>query len=302
VEAVADNDRQCFATQYLTKLLLVAENNNNSVQQEQQDGLVLEQLDIPLGEGDTRPLIRHLRMVAYWAKRLLRATEPTTTTTTATAVSVRHRCSDTTTTGGFIEIGCCCDKEDEFVPLVSLTRGPFETLLPQGSHAQHNCSDSTLAIISGLRDHHLAPPPPHLGYILDYFFAGALTPAVVISRQGGIVSAIMDQLEEHTLVRTIRGIDPTVCKMSRSLYDPKDLPNLRDSILALKASSSLVAVEITAHSTASQLCIRELVEDTPSRTAFSTQRSALRKDGLLFCIHVSGELTPELESRASVVV
>ena len=51
--------------------------------------------------------------------------------------------------------------------------------------------------------------------------------------------------------------------------------------------------------------IRELVEDTPSMVAFSTARSALYKEGLLFVIEVEGgteALTPELRSRASVVI
>jgi hypothetical protein len=52
----------------------------------------------------------------------------------------------------------------------------------------------------------------------------------------------------------------------------------------------------------SQLLIRELVEDSPSMTAFSTAKSALLKQGLFFVVAVDGPLTPELASRASLVV
>lgn len=64
-----------------------------------------------------------------------------------------------------------------------------------------------------------------------------------------------------------------------------------------------VAVELVCGSTESQLLIRELVEDSPSLTAFSTNKSALQKTGLFFVVSLVGcALTPELASRASVVV
>ena len=51
-------------------------------------------------------------------------------------------------------------------------------------------------------------------------------------------------------------------------------------------------------------CLGELLEDTPSMTAFSSERSALSKELLLFVVHVGGscEITPELRSRASLVL
>ncbi len=65
-----------------------------------------------------------------------------------------------------------------------------------------------------------------------------------------------------------------------------------------------MVVEIEAASTDAQLLIRELVEDSPSMTAFSTHRSALQKTGLFFVVLVKGgtRLTPELASRASLVI
>ena len=61
--------------------------------------------------------------------------------------------------------------------------------------------------------------------------------------------------------------------------------------------------EIEAASTDAQLLIRELVEDSPSMTAFSTARSALKKSGLFFVVLLDGcPLTPELASRASLIL
>lgn len=63
-----------------------------------------------------------------------------------------------------------------------------------------------------------------------------------------------------------------------------------------------VVVGIVARGEGAQLLIRELVEDSPSLAAFSTARSALRKDGLFFVVALAGPLTPELHSRASLVL
>ena len=64
-----------------------------------------------------------------------------------------------------------------------------------------------------------------------------------------------------------------------------------------------MAIHLLALSLSAQLKIRELVEDTPSMVAFSTARSALQKEGLLFLIEVEeGKLSPELRSRASLVL
>ena len=87
----------------------------------------------------------------------------------------------------------------------------------------------------------------------------------------------------------------------KSLYDPSNIPNLRDDILRF-GRGAYVAVELVCPSKNAQLCIREIIEDSPSMTAFSTAKSALYKEGLLFVVHVTGEITPEILSRASIVI
>ena len=80
--------------------------------------------------------------------------------------------------------------------------------------------------------------------------------------------------------------------------------NTNDDGDCAQRGNGSVVVEIEAASTDAQLLIRELVEDSPSMTAFSTTRSALKKSGLFFVILVAAgcPLTPELASRASVVI
>jgi len=177
-----------------------------------------------------------------------------------------------------------------------------------------------------------------VGHVVDYFYAGALAPAVVVVNQsGGELSAALVELlagdlddkqnskvnagtvdttavttstshqSKGCLCASIRGVKPEECKMARSLYDARTTRNLRDDIIAAthprKGFEGRVVVEILCHCSAdSQLLIRELVEDSPSMAAFSTTKSALQKRGLFFVIHVSGELTSELASRASVVI
>jgi hypothetical protein len=90
----------------------------------------------------------------------------------------------------------------------------------------------------------------------------------------------------------------------KSLYDSSDTPNLRDDIINVISADpkAFVAIQLNCNTIDSQMQVREIVEDTPSMTAFSTERSALHKDGLLFGIFVDGTVTPEIKSRASLVI
>ena len=74
-----------------------------------------------------------------------------------------------------------------------------------------------------------------------------------------------------------------------------------------------MVIKLNCHTSDSHMIIiireREIVEDTPSMTAFSSERSALYKDGLLFCVYVEGDMsnllsqyTPEIASRVSLVI
>ena len=123
-----------------------------------------------------------------------------------------------------------------------------------------------------------------------------------------MVGDLVRLLAQSEGVQGINDVDPMNYKMMKSLYDATDTPNLRDDILDILRSSGddqsacSVAVELVCKTTDAQLQIREMIEDTPSMTAFSTEKSALKKDGLLFGVFVDGAITPEIKSRASLVI
>ena len=81
---------------------------------------------------------------------------------------------------------------------------------------------------------------------------------------------------------------------------------MRDEILDLQMRSRHVAVELLAPSTAAELLIREMVEDSPSTVAHSVHKRILHKRGLLFVVRVGAAdaagITPELLSRASALI
>jgi len=87
----------------------------------------------------------------------------------------------------------------------------------------------------------------------------------------------------------------------KSLYDPTDTRNLRDDILKFGKGAQAV-VELVCPTFDAQLCIREMIEDTPSQTAFSSEKSALYKTGLLFVVATETEVSTEVKSRASLIV
>jgi hypothetical protein len=88
------------------------------------------------------------------------------------------------------------------------------------------------------------------------------------------------------------------------MIDPihrSDTPNLRDDIIK-RGCGAFCAVELICNNEDSQPCIREMIEDSPSMTVFRSNNSVLCKDGLFFGVNVKGEITPELTSRASLIL
>ena len=137
-----------------------------------------------------------------------------------------------------------------------------------------------------------------LSIILDFWLAKTLAPAVVVSNDKVRIKRLAEAVGSLEEVHHISNVDAGEYKIMKSLYDPTNTPNLRDDILAC-GRGAIVAVELHCPTTDSQLCIREIIEDSPSMTAFSSSRSALYKSGLLFAVYVEGDITPEVRSRAS---
>jgi hypothetical protein len=142
-----------------------------------------------------------------------------------------------------------------------------------------------------------------LSLVLDFWLAGTLAPAVIVSSDRRTIERIVaaaGQLEDD--VDCLPPVKVSRHKMMRSLYDPIDTPNLRDDISTAIRRKKQVVIELHCETTNEQLAIREIIEDTPSMTAFSSEKSALHKGGLLFAVYVQGEITPEVRSRASLVI
>ena len=282
IEAVSGRDRHSFALSYLYQRVKETTVGCKSLS---------INLDIECGEGDTRPLVRFLRMLSFFICALLK----------------QQQRSDT----GRIDVAAT---QDEITKLTQITNnqsgdsmqlkcGSFQnlyaatpcTLDPRASdivvEMQKSCPN--------LKD------PTDLIQILDFYFARTLAPVVILSQNKELISDLTAVISRLEGVKAIRNIDPSSYKIMRSLYDPSDTPNLRDDILRLQrdgGDQSLVTIELVCRTSDSQMVIREIIEDTPSMTAFSSERSALYKDGLLFCVYVEGDITPEIASRASLVI
>ena len=302
------------------------------------------------GGGDTRPLVLRLRAVAFFAAAQATAialAEGAAATAGGApaplACRVRVRQSGAEVQVALLPASAAAPAAAAAEPLApplrlglegdclfpvgpgttSLARGPFDPSVLRDPRAV--AVRAALAAAPAL-----APAPAaaaavaawdetlsRLGHVVDYFFADALAPAVVIvCGKPALASSLVDLLAGGGSGGTaaaaaaagewcapIRGVEPEQCKMTRSLYDSRATRNLRDDIIAAsRGGAGRAVVEILAATPDSQLLIRELVEDSPSMTAFSTARSALYKRGLFFVIVVEGRLTPELASRASVVI
>jgi hypothetical protein len=125
---------------------------------------------------------------------------------------------------------------------------------------------------------------------------------VILSQDKRTIQSLLTTLSTIDGVHALPGIDASSYRMMKSLYEPVDTPNLRDDIRRLGAGADVV-VELRCRDGGSQLRIREMIEDTPSMTAYSTDRSALHKEGILFLVHVDGDvITPQIRSRASLVL
>ena len=234
---------------------------------------------MPLGEGDTRPLVRLLRMVAFYMCASL--TEQKIESETSIAVTQTENVC--TIQVGVEKMEVRVAETKNLVPLTNQVFDPRVATAMEGLGKQPGTWSKELSIV------------------LDFWLARTLAPAVIVSSDQDKISRLVSVIGKLEGIHSIPGIDASQYKMMKSLYDRNDTPNLRDDILKY-GRGALVAVELVCETMDAQLCIRELIEDTPSMTAFSTDKSALYKSGLLFCVCVCGDLTPEIRSRASLII
>jgi len=306
VAPVAGKDREAFSLSYLTQrvdesLVATPTSRKNVVN--------VINLDIPCGEGDIRPLVRYLRMLSFYIHALLvmrsKSSIDDGSASASSDVSVSFDASTNITTITAKNNG------DQRTNTMQLKPGSFQNLYAITPPALDTRASNTVAELQKLHPNTIRNPM-ELSQILDFYFAKTLAPAVILSHNQQLIRDLVKLLSRCDGVHDISNIDPTSYKMMKSLYDPSDTPNLRDDILQIlhnansreqgSSVSISVAVELACPTTDAQLQIREIIEDTPSMTAFSTERSAMHKDGLLFGVFVDGDITPEIESRASLVI
>jgi hypothetical protein len=274
MEAISGDDRRAFSFAYIQQCVKDRFNDR--------DITCKIDLDIPLGDGDTRPLVRHLRMLSFYLCTLMTDLMKVGGTIEATVVQKDDHCKVTVGNQS-----------------IELHVGTMENLFPIVPRIfDRRTSIAVEGLRSVLGD---SIDYTELSVIIDFWLSNTLTPTVLVSQDRKKVKSVVAALGALSDVYHIPRVDAGEYKMMKSLYDPNHTPNLRDDILRL-GRGAFVAVELKCETVDAQLCIREMIEDTPSMTAFSTEKSALYKSGLLFGVYVNGEITPEVMSRASLIL
>lgn len=291
MSSITGSDRSQFAKSYLRQCLMDVLGQGVGSHISLQDIV----LGIASSDGDTRPLVRQLRMFSYYLGRLYkRIAVEHQGKFSVKGIQVSQTEANCTLTLETQIDGNPNSKCDERV-----TMGSMNNWYPAGPFVFDSRVKPTIEKLDSMIDEKTAA---ELAVILEFWLSKTLAPAVILSRDKTIIEYLMDSIASMgDDIHCIRKVDTQNYKMIKSLYDPKETPNLRDDILKF-GRGSLVATEMKCPTQDSQLCIREMIEDSPSMTAFSSTKSALYKSGLLFAIHVEGQITPEVLSRVSIVL
>jgi len=290
MSAISGLDRCQFAKSYLRQCLFDSVGDNRL--QISTRNIIL---DISYTDDDTRPLVRQLRIYAYFLQKLLSdSVSPIDGLITVDEIKVaqsKQQC--------VLTIDAKVGENSARKSQQRLRIGTMRNWYPIGTFV---FNPKTKTAMEKLREFVDSDCVRELAIILEFWFSATLAPAVIISRDQKSIQGLMDTIEcMGDGIHCLRNVNAQTYKMIKSLYDPKEMPNLRDDILKL-GSGALVATELNCPTKDSQLGIREMIEDSPSMTAFSSTKSALYKYGLLFAIHVNGEITPEIMSRVSIII
>ena len=301
--AVSENDRLEFARAFLMQRVreqaVLAPGNDLVIHM---NTAATKSLFSTVPEGDTRPLVQLLRMLSFYISNLLKDT------TIQTAVHCRRGNPTVSVVLHEMERGCKIEipggAQTELQ--VGSSMGGKHHLFPVPRRVfDSRVSVAVASLRADLVDNPFLLDVDELSLVLDFWLAGILAPAVIVSSDKRAIETIVaavGQLEDD--VYCLPPVNVSRHKMMRSLYDPMETPNLRDDIFTAMRGrgKKQVVIELHCETTNEQLAIREIIEDSPSMTAFSSEKSALYKDGLLFAVYVQGEITPEVRSRASLVI
>lgn len=295
MKAVEDADRRNFASSYFNRFVSqqLRLRDPCSHRRSSSRRRYAITLDLQEGCGDVRPLVRRLRMLAYYVAAQVNL--PSSKTSGEMIVNVAQRSDDRCT----ITL-----RSDEIEALWELQTGSVSDLYVTSIVSQSFFRPETRQMLDSIRvlSFQNDVPCAELVMFFEFWLTGALAPAVVLSTRDEAIASIVSTVSDLDEVHVLKQIDVSSYRMMKSLYDPVDTPNLRDDIRRLGKGKAVV-VELLCRDVASQLCIRELIEDTPSMTAYSSDRSALHKEGLLFLVRITGSaITPEIRSRASLIL
>jgi hypothetical protein len=310
MHAISGQDRANFAKQYVSHCLV-----EKGWTADETASIIL---NINVGEGDTRRLVRQIRMIAFYLNNLKHNMQ---TEMSKVVVSQVHD------DGGYIIQG----GDGATTTMVELQKSDHGNLLAKTTTTTTTTATSLCCRIdhetatSIANQLHFSTAKDELTTILSFWLENTLAPTVIVTQNGPVhqtlVLALLDTSNTaNSNVKVIPSVDASQYKMMKSLYDDccSATNNLKDDIMALGGGDSgggartlgdnndpscFVAVELICPTIDSQLCIREMIEDSPSQTAFSSNKSALHKNGLLFVVLIQGDIiTPEIRSRASLIL
>jgi hypothetical protein len=293
MKAVEDLDRRNFALSYFNRFVREQLHKRCGQSKSLSARRYLITLDLQEGWGDVRPLVRRLRMLAYYVAAHL--TLSSRKTSGRMIVKVAQLSDDRCT----IELHSEVTKAT-----LELLTGSVSDLYVTSIVSPSFCRPETRQMLEskGLLFLRNTVPCAELVMFFEFWLSGALAPAVVLSTREKPIKEILSSVSRLDEVHVLTKIDVCSYRMMKSLYDPVETPNLRDDIRRLGRNKPVV-VELLCRDVASQLCVREMIEDTPSMTAYSSDRSALRKEGLLFLVRIMGSaISPEIRSRASMIL
>ena len=290
--------------------------------------------DVGLGEGDVRPLVRHLRCLAVYVAEALRRAG-------GGRAAMGGAPHDASVAVQICGVGGCGGEQpatlgesalrirvtprggtDATLASMELAPSRHGSLAPANGQIIHPLSRVLFdKWARGLAGRTAEPTRADCNtddrgddcaamlLLLDHFLCNAIAPAVIVCSDtpdaNAQADALLEAVADAPRFRLIRAVDVRSVKMNRSLYDRRDERSLRDEILDLKGDGGVdaVVIELLAPDEAAELQIREMVEDSPSLVAHSVHKRILHKEGLLFIVRVgSTGGTPELRSRSSLVI
>ena len=277
MEAVEGTNRENFAKSYVLQAIERLTHRQD----------VEVNVSIPVGTGDTRPLVRFLRILAFYVY--------------SQALHIPRTNSLRVELSYLIDSSATLVRVNDRKPLKLIDGEEFGNWYPSESidviDPRSEKSVAHFYILSSFHDSSRSK----LRQVLDLYFTKSLTPTVVASNNLDTIEKLCQTLAGQDGVHYIPSVVVKNTKMMKSLYDPSDLPNLKDDIMKF-GKGSFVVIQLLCDDIDDQLCIREMIEDSPSMNAFSSEKSALYKEGLLFCIHIKGQITPEVRSRSSLIL